>query len=285
MVFAVAIALNMLFVVVEVGFGLHADSLSLLADAGHNFSDVIGLFAAWAAMVLAKRLPTSRFTYGLRSSTILAALANAMLLLIAVGGVAWEAMVRFGHPQAVNGGIITWVALFGVVINLATAWMLMRGSDHDINQRGAFLHMLGDAMIAVGVAIGGVIVSHTGWLWVDPTISLAVSFLILFGTWGLFRQSFRLAMQAVPDQIDVVAIKAYLTGLSVVSAVHDLHVWGMSTTENALTAHLVTPAGHPGDAFLHEVTEELEHHFHIHHVTIQTELGGQDCGCSLLGSF
>jgi cobalt-zinc-cadmium efflux system protein len=281
-IFAAAIILNTTFVAVEVGFGLHADSLSLLADAGHNFSDVIGLFASWAAIVMAKRLPTTRFTYGLRSSTILAALANAMLLLIAVGGVAWEAIMRLNHPQAVNGTIITWVALFGVVINVSTALMLMQGRKDDINQRGAYLHMVGDAAIALGVAAGGVLVMKTGWLWLDPVISLVIALLIFIGTWGLFKQSFRLALQAVPDQVDVDAIKTYLSGLTPVSAVHDLHVWGMSTTENALTAHLVTPAGHPGDAFLHEVSAELAHHFHIHHVTIQTELEDENCVCPLV---
>jgi cobalt-zinc-cadmium efflux system protein len=281
-IFATAIVFNTTFVVVEVGFGLHADSLSLLADAGHNFSDVIGLFASWAAMIMAKRLPTTRFTYGLRSSTILAALANAMLLLIAVGGVTWEAIMRLNSPQAVNGMMITWVALFGVAINVATALMLMRGRKDDINQRGAYLHMLGDAVIALGVAAGGVLVVKTGWLWLDPAISLVIAILILVGTWGLFKQSFRLALQAVPDQVDAEAVKTYLSSLPPVSAVHDFHVWGMSTTENALTAHLVTPAGHPGDAFLHEVSEELAHHFHIHHVTIQTELGDNQCVCSLV---
>lgn len=281
-IFATAIVFNATFVVVEVGFGLHADSLSLLADAGHNFSDVIGLFASWAAMIMAKRLPTTRFTYGLRSSTILAALANAMLLLIAVGGVTWEAIMRLNSPQIVNGMMITWVALFGVVINIATAMMLMRGRKDDINQRGAYLHMLGDAVIALGVAAGGILVVKTGWLWLDPAISLVIAILILVGTWGLFKQSFRLALQAVPDQVDAEAVKAYLSNLPPVRAVHDFHVWGMSTTENALTAHLVTPAGHPGDAFLHEVSEELAHHFHIHHVTIQTELGDNQCVCSLV---
>ncbi len=280
-VFALAIVLNLTFVAVEVGFGLYADSLSLLADAGHNFSDVIGLFAAWGAMVLAKRLPTPRFTYGLRSSTILAALANAMLLLIAVGGVSWEAIQRFSAPQPVNGSLMVWISLLGVVINLATALTLMRGSEHDLNQRGAFVHMLGDAVSALAVAVGGFLVLRTGWMWLDPAISLMIAVMIFAGTWGMFKQSFRLALHAVPDQVDSEAIRAYLTGLPPVTAVHDLHVWGMSTTENALTAHLVTPAGHPGDAFLHEVAEELEHHFHIHHTTIQTELGDDRYACPL----
>ncbi len=279
--YGVAIILNLLFVVVEIGFGLHADSLSLLADAGHNFSDVIGLFAAWVAMVLAKRLPTPRFTYGLRSSTILAALANAMLLLTAVGGVGWEAIQRFAAPQPVNGTVMIVVALIGVVINAGTALMLMHGREHDLNQRGAFLHMLGDAAVSVGVAAGGWLVLLTGWLWLDPVISLVIAVLIFIGTWGLLKESFRLALQAVPDRIDPAAVRAFLSGLPPVAAVHDLHVWGMSTTENALTVHLMTPAGHPGDGFLHDVAEELAHHFHIQHATIQIELGDDQRACPL----
>lgn len=276
-----AIALNLLFVIIEISFGLHADSLSLLSDAGHNFSDVIGLFAAWGAMTLAKRVPTPRFTYGLRSSTILAALANAMLLLIAVGGVGWEAIQRLAHPQAVNGHVIIAVALIGVAINIGTALMLMRGNAHDLNQRGAFIHMLSDAVVSLGVAGGGWLVLSTGWLWLDPAISLVIALLILMGTWGLFKQSFRLALQAVPDRIDPGAVREFLLGLAPVAAVHDLHVWGMSTTENALTVHLMTPNGHPGDGFLHDVAEELAHHFYIQHTTIQIELGDDKRVCPL----
>ena len=279
--FAVGIALNLIFVFIEVGFGFYADSLSLLADAGHNFSDVIGLFAAWAAIILARRLPTPKFTYGLRSSTILAALANAMLLLIAVGGVGWEAIRRFAQPAAVNETVMIWVALAGVVVNVATALMLMQGREHDLNQRSAFIHMLGDAAVSVGVAVGGVVMLLTGWLWLDPVISLAIALAIFIGTWGLLKESFNLALHAVPSNIDSDAVKAYLSGLPPVTEVHDLHVWGMSTTENALTVHLVTPGGHPGDAFLDDVAEELEHHFHIHHATFQIELGDHDIVCRL----
>ncbi|MHB1678443.1 MAG: cation diffusion facilitator family transporter [Sulfuriferula sp.] len=279
--FAISIALNLLFVFIEVGFGFYADSLSLLADAGHNFSDVIGLFAAWAAMILARRLPSPKFTYGLRSSTILAALANTMLLLIAVGSVSWEAIRRLGEPAIVNEHVMIWVALAGVVVNGVTALLLMRGREHDINQRGAFLHMLGDAAVSVGVAIGGVIMLWTGWLWLDPVISLTIALAIFLGTWSLFKESFKLALHAVPDNIDWDRVKAYLSGLPPVREVHDLHVWGMSTTENALTVHLVTPAGHPGDAFLDNTAEELEHRFHIHHATFQIELGDKNIVCRL----
>lgn len=280
--FALAIVLNLLFVVVEALFGFRADSLALLADAGHNFGDVIGLFASLAALLLAKRQPTPRYTYGLRSATILAALINTLLLLIAVFAIAWEAMQRLGSPQQVNGILVSAVAGLGVVINVGTALLLMRGREHDLNQRSAFVHMVGDALIALGVVVGGILVWRTGWLWLDPVISLAISVVILIGTWHLFRASFQLALHAVPENVDTTAIMAYLTSRPAVAAVHDLHVWGMSTTENALTAHLVTPGGHPGDAFLHEVTEELEHHFHIHHATLQIELNDFAHACPLV---
>ena len=279
--FAVGIALNLTFVIIEIGFGIYADSLSLLADAGHNFSDVIGLIAAWGAMVLARRLPSPRFTYGLRSTTILAALANAMLLLIAVGGISWEAIRRFTEPMAVNEPIMVWVALVGVVVNVATALMLMKGHKDDLNLRGAFLHMVADAAVSVGVALAGLGMMFTGWLWLDPAISLLIAAVIFIGTWGLFKQSLKLALHAVPDAIDPARIETYLRSLPQVHEVHDLHIWGMSTTENALTVHLVTPDGHPGDAFLHEIAEELEHHFQISHATFQIELGDHEIMCRL----
>ena len=279
--FVAAMAFNLAFVAVEIGFGLYADSLSLLADAGHNFSDVIGLFAAWVAMLMARRQPTPRFTYGLRSSTILAALANAMILLIAVGGVSWEAIQRFATPQPVDGAIMTGVALVGVFVNISTALLLMRGRETDLNQRGAFLHMVSDAAVSLGVALGGLLVRETGWLWLDPAISLLIALLIFAGTWNLLRESLRLALQAVPDRIDPLAVRAFLAGLPPVTAVHDLHVWGMSTTENALTVHLMTPAGHPGDNFLHQVAQDLSQRFHIQHATIQIEVGDDACACPL----
>lgn len=279
--FAVGVSLNMAFVVIEIGFGIYADSLSLLADAGHNFSDVIGLLAAWGAMILARRLPSMRFTYGLRSTTILAALANAMLLLIAVGGISWEAIRRFSEPMTVNEPIMIWVALAGVVVNVITALMLMKGHKDDLNLRGAFVHMVADAAVSVGVALAGVGMMLTGWLWLDPAISLLIAAVIFIGTWGLFKQSVKLALHAVPDAVDPAKIQAYLLSLPQVSEVHDLHIWGMSTTENALTAHLVTPDGHPGDAFLHSIADELTHHFHIGHATFQIELGDHDVMCRL----
>lgn len=279
--FAVGVALNLAFVVIEVVFGLRANSLSLLADAGHNFSDVIGLLVAWWAMALAKRVPSERFTYGLRSSTILAALANAMLLLIAVGGIAWEALHRFYEPAAVSEMTMIWVAAVGVVINVATAVMLMKGREHDINLRGAFLHMVADALVSVGVVLAGAGMLWTGWLWLDPAISLLIAVVIFAGTWSLLKASLHLSLHAVPEGIETQAVMGFLQGFTQVQEVHDLHIWGMSTTEVALTAHLVMPQGHPGDAFLHHLAEELEHHFHIAHATFQIELGDEGISCRL----
>lgn len=281
--FAVVMVLNLAFVVLEVWYGTRADSLSLLADAGHNFGDVLGLVAAWMAAVLVRRTPTPRFTYGMRGSTILAALANAMLLMVAVGGVGWEAVLRLVAPQPVDGEVTMAVALVGVVVNVSSALLLMRGHTHDLNQKGAFLHMASDAVVSLGVALGGWLVMRTGWLWLDPAISLLVAVLILVGTWGLFRESVQLALQAVPEKIDPMAVRAYLERLTQVATVHDLHVWAMSTTENALTAHLVTPAGHPGDAFLNRVADEMASRFQIQHVTLQIELGDVAETCPLAG--
>lgn len=279
--FAVGVSLNLAFVAIEVGFGLYANSLSLLADAGHNFSDVIGLLLAWGAVVLAKRAPSERYTYGLRSSTILAALANAMLLLIAVGGIAWEAAQRFAAPAAVSEWIMIWVAAVGVVINLVTALMLRHGSEGDLNMRGAFLHMLADAMVSVGVVLAGLGILWGGWLWLDPAISLLIAVVIFAGTWNLLKGSLSLALHAVPGNVQIDKVNAFLKGFPEVSEVHDLHIWGMSTTESALTVHLVMPQGHPGDVFLDHLAEDLEHHFNIHHATFQIELGQEGVVCRL----
>lgn len=276
---AVGVILNLGFVFVETGFGLASNSLSLLADAGHNFSDVIGLLVAWGALLLSRRLPTPRFTFGWQSATILAALANAMLLLIAVGGIAWEAMRRLMRPAAVDEMTIIWVALVGVIINLGTALMLMKGHKHDLNLRGAFLHMLADAAVSVGVVIAGFGMIWTGWHWLDPAISLLIAAVILIGTWGLFRQSLRLSLHGVPENIDVNLVRAYLADLPEVTEVHDLHIWGMSTTDTALTAHLVVCDAHPGNAFLVKLTEDLDHRFGINHATFQIELADSDAVC------
>ncbi|MBL8200771.1 MAG: cation transporter [Chromatiales bacterium] len=277
--FAVGVTLNLAFVAVEAGFGLWADSLSLLADAGHNFSDVLGLLAAWWAVNLARRLPSMRFTYGLRASTIVAAFANAVLLIVAVGGISWEALRRLAEPVPVGELTMISVALVGVVINLATAFMLSKGRHDDMNMRGAYLHMVADAAVSVGVAVAGVGIILTGWLWLDPVLSLAIGAVILVGTWSLFRESLRLSLHAVPAGIDAAMVMAYLQQLPGVREVHDLHVWGMSTTETALTAHLVMTSGHPGDEFLRRVAGELEAKFRIGHPTLQIELADGSGAC------
>ncbi len=277
--FAIGVALNLAFVGVEAGFGLWSDSLSLLADAGHNFSDVLGLLAAWWAVNLARRLPSLRFTYGLRASTIVAAFANAMLLVVAVGGISWEALRRLVDPVPVGELTMISVALVGVVINVITAIMLSRGRQDDMNMRGAYLHMVADAAVSVGVVVAGIGIILTGWLWLDPAVSLVIAVVILAGTLGLFRESLRLSLHAVPVGIDAAEVMAYLQQLPGVRDVHDLHVWGMSTTETALTAHLVMDGGHPGDEFLRRVAGELEVRFRIGHPTLQIEVADGAGAC------
>lgn len=279
--FAIGTALNLAFVAIELTYGLYANSLALLADAGHNFSDVIGLLLAWGAATLASRGPSPRFTYGLRGTTILAALANAMLLLVATGAIAWEALRRFSEPASINGWVVIWVALAGVVINTATALLFMRDRKSDLNIRGAYLHMAADAGVSLGVVAAGFGMLYTGWLWLDPAVSLGIAVVILLGTWGLLRESAQLAVHAVPAGIDPAAVRRRLAALPGVDEVHDLHVWGMSTTETALTAHLVMPGGHPGDDFLANVARELEHDFNIGHATLQVETATASAPCVL----
>lgn len=281
-VFLVAIALNSVFIAVELFYGFTANSLALLADAGHNASDVLGLFLAWGAMALSRKQPSDRFTYGLQSATIMAALANALLLLAAIGGILWEAAGRFSHPQGPQAMIMMAVALTGAVINALTAWFLHRGHMHDLNVRGAYLHMVADAGISLGVVLSGAIIMATGWLWVDPAVSIAIALMILVGTWRLLRDSASLALHAVPRGIDMEKVKSYLEAQEGVTEVHDLHVWAMSTTSIALSAHLLMPSGHPGDRFIHHLTRELAQHFHIDHTTLQIETSEdpQDCHLS-----
>lgn len=270
--FVIGIALNLAFVVVEWIFGVASNSLALLADATHNLGDVLGLALAGAAMLLGRRAPSERFTYGLRGTSILAALANATLLILVTGGLAWEAIQRFQDPQPVVGKTVIFVALAGVLVNGFTAWLFNSGRKGDLNVRGAYLHMAADAAVSLGVAIAGVVVLLTGWLWLDPLVTLVLAAVIVVGSWGLLRDSFKLALQAVPESIELAEVRAFLVRLPGVSEVHDLHIWGMSTTENAMTAHLVVPAGHPGDAFLHHACQEVERRFSIHHVTLQIEV-------------
>src|SRR5204863_3859271 len=237
--FAIGITLNLGFVIVEVSYGLFAHSLALVADAGHNLGDVLGLLLAWCATFLARTVPTDRRTYGLRSSSILAALFNAIFLLITVGAIAWEAIRRFGNPNVVEARTVIWVAIIGIVINAVTALMFMSGRKRDLNIRAAFVHMAADAGVSLGVVVAGFLIIATGWLWIDPAISLVIAAVITWGTWGLLRDSANLALHAVPQGIEVAEVRQYLSSLPHVTAVHDLHVWPMSTTETALTAHLV----------------------------------------------
>jgi cobalt-zinc-cadmium efflux system protein len=278
--FAIGIALNVLFVLVEVFYGWQADSLALLSDAGHNLSDVLGLLAAWGGYYLGKLRPNHKHTYGLGRATIMAALFNALILLIAIGGIAWEAIVRFSHPVPIQGGTVMLVAAIGVVINGITAWLFMSGNQNDLNLRGAFLHMAADALVSLGVVIAGAIYIWTGWTWLDPTISLVIAVVILLGTWGLLRQSLHLSLDGVPASVELDRVKSYLSSLPGVIEVHDLHVWAMSTSETALTVHLVISDGHPGDEFLNRVADELHDDFAIEHATIQIEMNNQSCALS-----
>jgi cobalt-zinc-cadmium efflux system protein len=273
--FAVGIALNLTFVAVEFVYGVLANSMALVADAGHNLSDVLSLAIAWIASVLARRPPSSRLTYGLGGSSIVAALFNAVLLLVAVGAIAWEAVLRLFHPEPVASGTVMIVAAIGIVINGATAWLFASGRKGDLNIRGAFLHMVADAAVSAGVVVAAAVILLTGWLWLDPLTSLVVVGLIVWGTWGLLRDSLAMSVSAVPSAIDPQAVRRYLESRPGVAAVHDLHIWPMSMTETALTAHLVLPGGHPGDEFLMQATTELRRRFGIGHTTLQIEVSAE----------
>jgi len=278
--FALGVALNLGFVLIEAGYGLASGSMALLADAGHNLSDVFGLLMAWGAATLARRPPSERYTYGLRSSSILAAMANAILLLLAVGAIAVEAVQRIAHPEPVAGGTVMAVAAAGIVVNTATALLFFSQGREDINVHGAFLHMAADAAVSAGVVLAGLAIVLTGRHWIDPTVSLVVAALIVWGTWALLRDSINMALHAVPPGIELSEVRGYLTGLQGVAGLHDLHIWPMSTTETAMTCHLVMPAGHPGDAFLVAAAETLAHRFRIAHCTLQVETGDGK-GCAL----
>jgi cobalt-zinc-cadmium efflux system protein len=279
--FAIGVALNTAFAIIEGGFGLFANSLALLADAAHNLSDVLGLLLAWGAASLARRAPSARFTYGMRGSTIMAALANALLLLVACGSIAWEAVGRFQVPAVTSATLMIGVAAAGVLVNAATATLFLHDRDRDLNIRGAYLHMVADAAVSLGVVVAGGVIVATGWLWLDPVTSLAIVAAILYGTWGLLRDSLALSMQAVPVGVEPAVVREHLAALPGVTEIHDLHIWAMSTTENALTAHLVMPAGHPGDAFLTALCRSLDERFGIHHATVQIEVGDTTERCEL----
>ena len=276
--FAIGVLLNTGFIVAEVVFGLLSHSLALLADAGHNLADVMGLLMAWAAASLGRRSATERFTYGLRRTSVLAALFNAILLLVGVGAIAAEAIRRFGNPEPVAGLTMIGVAAAGIIVNGVTAWMFAGGRHGDLNIRGAFLHMAADAAVSAGVVVAGVVILRTGWLLLDPISSLVIVVIILIGTWGLLRDSVGLALDAVPRGIDPGAVKSFLEQLPGVAEIHHLHVWGLSTTETACTAHVVKREPQLDDQLLKSIAHELHQRFGIEHTTIQFECaGGLDC--------
>jgi cobalt-zinc-cadmium efflux system protein len=280
--FALGLLLNLAFVAVETTYGVIANSVALLADAGHNLSDVLALAVAWSASVLVRRRPSHRFTYGLRSSSILAALFNAIVLLIAVGAIIVEAANHLAAPEPVAGVTVIVVAGIGVVINAATALLLWGGRHGELNSRAAFLHMAADTAVSLGVVLAGALILVTHWLWLDPATSLVVALVIVAGAWRLLRDAVNMALDAVPAGIDPIAVRTHLQALTGVVEVHDLHIWPMSTTETALTCHLVMPAGHPGDRVLSDLAHALHERFAIEHATIQIETGDPDHPCKLV---
>jgi cobalt-zinc-cadmium efflux system protein len=279
--FAIAAALNVALVVAQVVFGLLANSVALIADAGHNLGDVLGLLLAWGAHGMARWQPTQRYTYGFRSASILVALFNGIVLMVATGAIAWEALRRLTGTADVAGVTVMIIAAIGIVVNGISAWLLMAGRKGDLNVRGAFLHLLGDAAISLGVVVAGAAIVLTGWNWLDPLASLVISVLIVWGTWGLLRESVMMSLDAVPQGIDRATVESYLRELPGVSEVHDLHIWAMSTTETAMTAHLVRPGAGLDDHMLHEVCHELDRRFKISHATLQVEAGDTEHGCRL----
>jgi cobalt-zinc-cadmium efflux system protein len=270
--FAIGTVLNVAFVGVEVVYGLLSNSMALVADAGHNLGDVLGLIMAWVAAVLARRAPSETHTYGLRRGTILAALANAMLLLVTVGAIVVEAVRRLLHPEDVAGITVMVVAAIGIVVNGITAWLFAAGRKGDINLRAAFLHMAYDALVSLGVVIAGGVILSTGWTQLDPIVSLVVAGVILLGTWSLLRDSVGMAMDAVPPNVDLDRVSTFICQQPGVANIHDLHIWPISTTETALTCHCVMPTGHPGDEVLAQLCHELQDRFGIAHSTIQIEV-------------
>src|SRR5689334_12593469 len=272
--FAIATALNTVFMIAEVIYGFYANSLALLADAGHNFSDVIGLMLAWGAFAVANWRPSSRYTYRLHGASIVAAFANGLILLVATGAIAWETLRRFAEPQQVASGTVIVLAAIGVLVNGVSAYFLHHGRKQDLNMQGAFIHMVADASVSFAVIIAAVGIRLTGRQWLDPAVSLLIAAVILYGTWGLLRESFRLSLNAAPSAIDPATVHAYLESCPEVRSIHDLHIWAMSTTATAMSCHMVVARAHPGNAFLHEIGHELSHRFNISHPTIQIELDG-----------
>lgn len=278
--FAIATALNVALVVIQVFYGVLAHSMALLADAGHNFGDVFGLLLAWGSHAISRQHPTERYTYGFRSTSILAALINATTLLVVTGAIAGAAIARLFDPQPVAGLSVIVVAAVGILINGVAAAILARGRAHDLNIHGAFLHLMADAAVSAGVVAAGAVIVLTGWLWLDPVASLVISGVIVWSTWGLLRDSAKMSLQGVPPQIDPGEVRVYLQSLPAVAEVHDLHIWPMSTTETALTCHLVMPQGQPETDFLELVYTDLQLRFGIEHPTIQIERGDRPCKLS-----
>jgi cobalt-zinc-cadmium efflux system protein len=274
-----AVALNLVFVMVEGGFGFMSNSVALIADAGHNLSDVLGLVCAWGAMYLGRRPPGEKFTYGLGRSSVLAALINAVLLLLACGAIAWEAMVRLRSPPPVEGVTVMVVAGIGILINSLSAWLLHAGSHGDLNRRSAYLHMVADAAVSVGVLVSGLLISLTGISLLDPLVSLVIVAVILVSTWRLLRDALHLSLDGVPQSVDASAVLKFLAGQNGVAEVHDLHIWALSTTNVALTAHLVVPERGAEDTLLNTLTPSLKQRFHISHATLQIERDRCEHGC------
>ncbi|MFA6236009.1 MAG: cation diffusion facilitator family transporter [Bacteriovorax sp.] len=277
--FAAGISLNLIFVLIEGFYGYFANSLALIADAGHNLSDVAGLVVAWMAFWMTTKKPTANFTFGLRKSSILSALFNAAFLFVAVGIILWEAIHRIFAPNIVDANTVMIVAAIGIVINSLTALLFFKNKNDDINIRGAYLHMAADALISLGVVISAVIISYTSWTWIDPLVSIIIALTIIYGTWGLLKDSIRLSMDAVPLSIDPLAVKNYLTGLPDVREIHDLHIWAMSTTETALSVHMTVNAHQANNSMLTDITTHLKHHYKIDHPTIQIELYEKNFEC------
>ncbi len=279
--FAIGIVLNLIFVFIEAIYGFLSHSLALVADAGHNLSDVIGLAVAWVAFWLSAKKPTTHFTYGLKRSSILSALFNSIFLLVAIGAIILEAVKRFWSPDPVQSGTMIAVASVGIVINTATALLFMKDSKHDLNIKGAYLHMAADAAISLGVVIAGIAIYYTNWNWIDPTVSIAICIIIVIGTWGLLKDSVKLSMDAVPESIDPIEVRTYLEKIEGIKEVHDLHIWAISTTETALSVHLVVPKPQQSDKLLEKISKDLKEQFKINHPTIQFESGEEGFNCEL----
>lgn len=273
--FVIGVSLNLIYIVAELGFGFSTNSMALIADASHNFSDVLGLLVAWLAVWLSQKAPTAKRTYGYKSASILAALFNAVFLLIAIGGIITEAIQRLNQPATPHGWTVISVALLGVIVNGVTTFLFVHGQKEDLNIKGAFMHMAADTGVSLGVVVTGFIMLATDWTWLDPVVSLVIAVIILIGTWGLLRDAINLALNGVPNNVDLAAITKCIASQPSVSKVHDLHVWAIGTSDNALSVHLVRDTTENNDCFLNDLDQQLRAHYNIQHITIQVEYG--DC--------